>query len=104
MMPLSVPAVAKDLARVWKEDDWNSFRLRVVGDVPRVTLWVNGVQMWDVTQTRNDKIAGETDGFIGLQLHWTNTYTPIPDAQCCAASWRPGAAVRFRNLAIRELP
>jgi cytochrome c551/c552 len=104
MMTLSVPAEAKDIRKVWKEDDWNSFRLRVVGDIPHMTLWVNGVQMWDVTQTRNDKIAGETDGHIGLQLHWTNTYTPIPDAQCCAASWRPGAAVSFRNLAIRELP
>jgi cytochrome c len=104
MMTLSRPAEATGLQRVWKEDGWNSFRLRVEGDVPHMTLWVNGVQMWDVTQTRNDKIAGETDGYIGLQLHWTNTYTPIPDAQCCAASWRPGAAVSFRNLAIRELP
>jgi hypothetical protein len=104
LMPLSRPARAEGLAAVWKPDGWNSFRLRVEGDVPHTTLWVNGVRMWEVTQTRNDKVAGETDGFIGLQLHWTNTYTPIPDARCCVQSWRPGAAIRFRNLAIRELP
>jgi hypothetical protein len=104
LMPLSVHAEAAGLARVWKPDGWNSLRLRVEGDAPHTTLWVNGTRMWDVTQTRNDKVAGETDGHIGLQLHWTNTYTPIPDARCCVTSWRPGVAIRFRNLGIRVLP
>ena len=104
MMPLSRGAAATGLQKVWKQNDWNSLRLRVEGDIPRMTLWVNGVQMWNVTQLRNDKVAGETDGHIGLQLHWTNTYTAIPDALCCPASWKPGVALRFRNIAIRELP
>ena len=104
LMPLSVHAEAERLQEVWKPDDWNSLRLRVEGDAPHATLWVNGVRMWDVTQTRNDKVAGETDGYIGLQLHWTNTYTPIPDARCCVTSWRPGVGIRFRNLGIRVLP
>lgn len=104
LMPLSRGAVAADLQKVWREGEWNALRLRVEGGVPHMSLWINGVRMWDVSQTRNDKIAGATDGHIGLQLHWTNTYTPIPDALCCVTSWKPGAALRFRNIAIRELP
>ena len=72
--------------------------------MPRMALWVNGVQVWDVQQERNDKIAGETDGFIGIQTHWTNTYTEVPGAFCCKTSWKPGAALLVRNVAIRELP
>lgn len=104
MMTLSQGTDAPGLAAVWKEGDWNSLRLRVEGEAPRMTLWVNGVQMWDVKQEKNDKVAGETDGHIGLQTHWTATYTAIEGATCCPTSWKPGAALRFRNLAIKELP
>jgi hypothetical protein len=58
--------------------------------------------MWDVTQERNDLIAGARDGMIGLQVHWTSTTAP-PVAPCCGTSWRPGGAHRFRNIAIREI-
>jgi hypothetical protein len=48
LLPLSKGARATDIAKVWKTDDWNSFRVRMEGDSPHITLWVNGVQMWDV--------------------------------------------------------
>jgi cytochrome c len=96
---------ATGVKSVWKEDGWNSFRLRVEGDVPHVSLWINGVQMYDVQLKRNDLIADRTDGFIALQSHWTATYTPIPGSTFdMSGSWKPGAAHRYRNVAIRELP
>jgi hypothetical protein len=104
MLRISNEARPADIAKVWRADDWNSMRLRITGDVPRITLWVNGVQMWDVTQARNDLIADATEGMIALQLHWSATYAPVPDAFDMSGSWKPGAAHRYRNLAIRELP
>ena len=103
-LSVSKPAQATDLAKVWKPGEWNSFRIRMEGEVPHITLWVNGTQMWDVTQTQNDFIAGATEGFIALQSHWTNTFTPVPDASCCAGNWKPGVNHSFRNIAIKELP
>jgi hypothetical protein len=103
-MAISQRATASNIGAVWKPGDWNSIRVRMVGAVPHLTLWVNGVEMWDVVQPRNDFIAGATRGYIGLQSHWTNTFTPIPDATCCPTSWKPGATHSFRNIAIRELP
>ena len=98
-------ARATGIEKVWKQDDWNAFRLRVEGDVPHVALWVNGVQMYDVQLERNDLIADRTDGFIAFQSHWTATYTPIPGSSFdMSGAWKPGAAHRFRNVAIRELP
>lgn len=102
-MQISKSAEAKDIAKVWKAGDWNSFRVRMVGEVPQISLWVNDIFMWEVTQPKNDFTAGEVEGMIGLQSHWTALYQPIPGGFNMPAAWRPGAAHRFRNLAIREI-
>jgi cytochrome c len=103
-MPISKSAQAMRMAEVWKKGEWNSVRVRMEGAAPHLSLSINGVPMWDVTEPRNDFIAGATRGHIGFQSHWTNTFTPIADAFCCPDNWRPGAAHSFRNVAIRELP
>jgi hypothetical protein len=104
MLRVTTSARAERLREVWREGEWNSFRLRVEGAVPRISLWVNEVPMWDTTAVRNDAIADARNGYIGLQTHWSATYTPVPGGSCCERSWRPGAAHRYRNLWIRELP
>jgi hypothetical protein len=98
MLRIGKTAVASNIGQAWKFDAWNTFQLRVEGEPPRIRLAINGVPMWDVTQDR----PARADGMIGLQVHWSAAMTP-PDAPCCATSWRPGAAHRFRNIAIREL-
>lgn len=102
-MPVSQSVAAKERAAVWKANDWNSFRIRMVGDIPRITLWINGKQMWDVTQPKNDFPAGATEGMIGFQSHWTALFSPAAGKWNGLNSWAPGAAHRFRNIAIREL-
>jgi Domain of Unknown Function (DUF1080) len=104
LMRVSKPARAATIGEVWKTDDWNSFRVRMQGDAPHITLWVNGAQMWDVEEPKNDKIAGETDGEIGLQLHWSSTYQPELAQAFKMLMWKPDAAYRFRNVAVKELP
>ena len=104
VLHVTTSARATRVGDVWKEDDWNSFRLRVTGDAPRVTLWVNGERMYDVQAERNDLIADVTEGHIALQSHWSATSRPVPDDFDMSASWKPGAAHRYRNIAIRRLP
>jgi hypothetical protein len=105
-MRVSVTARATDtIDKLWKIDDWNSIRIRMAGDAPRITEWINGVQMFDVEEPANDKIAGETTGHIGLQLHWGSVYEPaVAGSMPMSGSWKPDAAYRFRNIAIKELP
>lgn len=103
MLRVTTSARAERLRDVWRPGDWNAFRLRVEGDAPHITLWVNETLMWDVTAERNDLIAGETRGAIGLQVHWSATFGHVPGGSCCERSWRPGAAHRYRNVWIREL-
>lgn len=102
-MEISSPAKAVDIRKVWRPGTWNAFRIRMTGAVPHITLWVNGVEMWDVQQPRNDFTAGATSGMIGFQSHWTALYLPIDGGFNMPGAWRPGAAHRFRNIRIIPL-
>lgn len=102
-LSVSKTAEAVSLSSVWKDNDWASFRIRMVGAAPHITEWVNGVLMWDVQEPRNDKIADETDGMIGLQSHWTTTYAPAQDGFNLPLSWKPGARYEFRHIEIKVL-
>jgi Domain of Unknown Function (DUF1080) len=102
-MQISQAVEAKEISKVWKANDWNSFRVRMVGEAPKITLWINGVFMWEVMQPQNDFTAGAVEGMIGLQSHWSALYQPIPGGFNMPGAWRPGAAHRFRNIGIKEL-
>jgi len=97
-----VGAKATDYQKVWRAADWNSFRIRMEGDIPHLTLWINDTQMWDVQQTKNDFIAEATEGMIALQCHWTALYSKSAGNGMPLTSWRPGAPIKFRNIGIKE--
>jgi hypothetical protein len=103
MMKVSTPIRATGVGSVWRPNDWNAFRIRVEGDVPQVTLWINEVRIYQAQLGRNDLIGGRTDGMIALQAHWSATQEPVASSFDMSASWKPGAAHRYRNVAIKEL-
>ena len=90
------------MAEVWKPNAWNSFRIRMQGAAPRITLWVNGELMWDVQEPKNDMIAGMTEGFIGLQFHFLTSTGPSTMVMPLSYN-TPGVPLGFRNMAIREI-
>lgn len=63
-----------------KMGEWNKMKIRAVG--PKVTTWVNGVQMIQI----EDQKIGEGKGAIALQIHSGG-----------------GIKLRWRNLRITEL-
>jgi hypothetical protein len=75
----------------WKKDAWNHLRARIEGDVPRIQVWLNGVQITDWTDTANHAAGGATEGMVAVQVHAGNR-------------WAEGGKHRFRNIAIKELP
>jgi hypothetical protein len=103
MLRTSETAEATGKQKVWKPGDWNHFRIRMTGVNPHITLWLNGEQMWDITEPRNDFTAGGVEGYIGLQTHWTATYSAAAKAFDMTDSWQPGSKIRFRNVTIKEL-
>jgi formylglycine-generating enzyme required for sulfatase activity len=103
MMRISKPGRAENKPKVWKANDWNNFRIRMTGSIPRIRVWINNELMYDITEPANDFTAGATEGMIGLQAHWSVTYSPSTNAFDMSGSWRPGSKHMFRNLKIKEL-
>jgi hypothetical protein len=66
--------------KILKPGDWNTMRIRVTGD--KVTTWLNGEQMTDLT----DQKIGQGKGRIMLQIHSGG-----------------GIKVRWRNFQLAEL-
>ena len=89
------------VSKVWKEDDWNSFRIRMVGEAPHVTTWVNDTQLYEVQMPKNDQIA--------RRLRRNDRSAAALDVDVLrplrrlASSTRPWQLQRFRNIAIREI-
>ncbi len=76
--------------KVWKKNDWNSIRARIVNEVPAIKVWMNGVLVTDFQDTANHLPDGGSEGMVALQVHGGN--------RC-----KPGLEHRFRNIAIKEL-
>jgi hypothetical protein len=75
----------------WKREDWNVVRVRVAGEVPHATVWINDQQVSDASDTENHALNGMVEGPIAIQIHGG------------AVRWQPGGFWRWRNLAIKEL-
>lgn len=96
--PAATPAAGRGAAApdagmtAWKREDWNTVRLRVQGDVPHATIWINGQLITDAVDDSNHAFNGMTASPIALQIHGGT------------ARWQPGGFWRWRNIAIRELP
>ncbi len=69
-----------DKENILKEGEWNTLRIRVVGD--RVQTWLNGQPMVDLT----DEKIGKANGSIALQIHEGG-----------------GIKVEWKNMEIEEL-
>ncbi len=66
--------------KILKKNDWNNLKIRVVGD--KVTTWLNGEQMTDLTDAK----IGQGKGRIMLQIHSGG-----------------GIKVRWRNILLTDL-
>lgn len=88
------PRRMQDWQKIWKKDDWNSFRVKMVGEVPKVEIWMNEVKIVDYQDDKNHALGGVYAGQIALQQHYTNPTTPRSV---------PNGVHRFRNIAIKEL-
>jgi len=77
--------------KVWKREAWNSVRLRVEGDIPHVTVWINDQVVTDVQEKTNRAEGGIVSGPIAIQIHGGNRWVQ-------AGFWR------WRNIGIKELP
>lgn len=96
---------AEDFLARWKFQDWNRFRIRVVGAKPVVTVWINDqltssidLATLDAPNYDADAVAAflGREGHIAFEVHDN-------DGMLKDGRWGRTAACRWRNVRIKEL-
>ena len=104
---LSYAAPAEEFLKAWKFGDWNTFKIRSVGELPRLTTWINGTKICEVdtaTITWPKFDAQEMLAQIGRRGHLSlEVHSNGPNDLLGKDRWAPGAVCRWRNIFIREL-
>ena len=90
---------ADDWLKTWKINDWNKVRVIVVGKHPKITTWINGLQVCEFngeTSTaerykKEDVLKSlGAEGSIAVQVHG-------------AKGWPDGAKCRWKNIKARAV-
>ncbi len=57
---------SKQYPAAWKKEDWNIFRIKISGQPPKITVWMNGVHMIDY---EDKEVRIPEKGGIAVQVH-----------------------------------
>lgn len=88
-----------DWAKAWKVNDWNTLRVRVAGNPPKITTWLNEAkvtefdgQTFDAPQYNREAVAEQLGprGSVAVQVHG-------------GTGWPQGAYCRWKNIFIKPL-
>lgn len=84
----------------WEINEYNTIRIRCVGEYPTITTWINGTRIckWDASKNENPEFDREEaldvlgrDGHIALQVHGGSDW------------WPAGSKIRWKNIKVREI-
>jgi hypothetical protein len=102
---LTKSADLETFVATWRFGDWNEFRIRCVGGLPLVTVWINDLLVAEIDlatlQAPNyapdavSELLGSL-GHIALEVHDT-------DPTLGEGRWGHDARCRWRNIRIQEL-
>ena len=81
-----LPVTPDAWPQFWRHGAWNELRARIVGNPPRVTTWINGVEF---VRFEDNESRHNPRGSIGLQVHGGGDYTK--------------QFVRYRRVRVKDL-
>ncbi len=101
LLTYSVPG--EDFLRIWKWNDWNSYRVECRGELPKISISVNGIPVaaMDASTMMSDRFDREKAlekcrlGHIAIEVH--------DNDRMGEARWGREAACRWRNMRICRL-
>jgi hypothetical protein len=104
---LSYYAPIGEFLKTWKFGQWNTFKIRSVGELPVLTSWINGVKICEMDTAKIDwpkydpkevlKLIGRR-GHLSLEVHNSG-----PGDKLGKDRWAPGAVCRWRSISIKTL-
>ncbi len=104
---LTYAAPVQEFLKIWRFGDWNTFKIRCEGALPRLTTWINGTKICAMDAAKIDWPGFDKDavlarlgrrGHISLEVHSNGPNDPLGKDR-----WAPGAVCRWRNIFIKSL-
>jgi hypothetical protein len=98
---LEFAATSEEFRRAWHLNDWNTFRIRVVGALPRITVWINDVKICECDTAAiqyPDFQPADVAQLIGSKGHIAFEVHDGPPWR-----WGIGKVSRWRNIFLKEL-
>ena len=98
-LPAAYSISGDDWIKAWKVNDWNTAKVRVVGNPALMTTWINGVKVSEFDGNTYEgkgydkaKVSATlgSEGSIAVQVHG-------------GKSWPDGAKCRWKNIRIKPL-
>jgi hypothetical protein len=80
------PVLVDSWDSFWRHGQWNELRARIVGELPTITTWINGIKIMEWTETEKRHPA---KGGIALQVHGGGDFTE--------------QYVRYRKIRVRTV-
>jgi hypothetical protein len=103
---LSYAIDPEEFLKIWHFGSWNHFRVRCVGELPRLTSWINGVKAYELDTATMDFPDWHPQAVLGLIGNKGHIALEVHDNEWPGmgpARWAPGAVSRWRNIEINEL-
>lgn len=101
---LEYAASLDEFLAAWRWLDWNSLRIRCVGEQPQVTTWINDVKIAEIdlaTLESPNYDADEVAAFLGPEGHIAFEVHDN-DPLLGTDRWAPAAACRWRNIMLKR--
>ena len=99
-----------DFIKIWKWNDWNTFRIRCVGKYPHLTSWVNGVKVCELDTSTMVWPGFDKDEVFNLLGREGHISLEVHDSSAQASGWRPshwrwgvGKVCRWKNIYVKKL-
>ncbi|MCJ1688359.1 DUF1080 domain-containing protein [Rathayibacter sp. VKM Ac-2927] len=102
---LSRSSSIEPFLRSWRFGDWNTLRIRCVGERPVVTSWINGRLIASLDTATMQYPGYDPDAVWGLLGPSGHIAFEVHDNDPGLGDdrWGPGAACRWREIRLREL-
>lgn len=98
--PPKYSCTAQEWRDAWRIGEFNTLRVRCVGEYPLITTWINGTKIIEFDAATHqhpdydrEKVRGQlgVKGHIALQVHGEHDW------------WPKGSQIRWKNIMIKEI-
>lgn len=102
---LTHAATLDEFLGVWRWGSWNDFTIRIVGEKPVVTCWINDLEIAELDMAALVAPHADADAVANLLGPRRHIAFEVHDndSRFGDQRWGRHAACRWRNIRIREL-